>query len=70
MYETIHEAASSFSLLTSFIGLAASAIAVHHLGTWTLGPPSLLKGALNLIYLPAILALLFFVYAVGIHASP
>jgi len=69
MYETIHEAASSLSLLTSLIGLAVSAIAVHNLGTWTLGPATLFKGVLNLLYLAAILALLFFVYSVGINAS-
>jgi hypothetical protein len=67
MYGAIHEFALSLSLAQCAGGFVAAAFASRMLGKWTQGYATGVKGALGVVYLGAILALLFFVYGLGVH---
>lgn len=70
MYETIHAIALSLPAQQTVVGALGSAIAVKLLGRMTAGKVTRWTPPLNLLYLVAILSLLFFVYAIGLYLRP
>ena len=67
MYEQLHQWAAALSLAHCALGFVVAALIVQVVGKLTLGPRTWWKAPLSLVYIAAILSLLFFTYALAMH---